>query len=202
MTSQRYNAACDISAAHGRSFQGCYAPPLFSLAAAGSLTTCSRADAGAWFNYPFLTQKERDNETGLDYFGARYYASVQGRFTGADNVAFSKGTNPQNWNLYAYTSNNPLSRVDPNGRDWFQIGDGYGARFEWHKGKKYSYTDADGNKQKAKNVGTHLLVFEFSGTRNSDGAAVGTLTLYNQNKVAAQNTAAFTGGRRSDGSDE
>ena len=31
-----------------------------------------------------FTQKERDNETGLDYFGARYYASMQGRFTGVD----------------------------------------------------------------------------------------------------------------------
>ena len=31
-----------------------------------------------------FTSKERDNETGLDYFGARYYSSVQGRFIGAD----------------------------------------------------------------------------------------------------------------------
>jgi RHS repeat-associated protein len=35
-------------------------------------------------NYPFLTTKERDNETGLDYFLARYYSSTQGRFTGVD----------------------------------------------------------------------------------------------------------------------
>jgi RHS repeat-associated protein len=35
--------------------------------------------------YPFLTQKERDIETGLDYFGARYYASTQGRFTSVDD---------------------------------------------------------------------------------------------------------------------
>ena len=32
-----------------------------------SLTTCSRVDAGAWFNYTFLTQKEHDNETGLEW---------------------------------------------------------------------------------------------------------------------------------------
>ncbi len=166
----------------------------------------SRADAGAGSNYPFLTLKERDNETNLDYFGARYYSSTQGRFTGADNVGFSRGTDPQTWNLYSYTANNPLRRVDPNGRDWFQIGEGYGARFEWHKGKKYTYKDAEGKEHKAKNVGTHLLVFELSKNadgsikRNSDGAAVGTLTLYNQNQVAAQNTEAFTGGRASDGS--
>ena len=33
-----------------------------------------------------FTSKERDNETGLDYFGARYYASIQGRFTGSDHI--------------------------------------------------------------------------------------------------------------------
>ncbi len=153
-----------------------------------------------------FTRKERDNETGLDYFEARYYASTQGRFTGADNPGFSNGTDPQTWNLYAYTANNPLRRVDPDGRDWFQIGSGYGARFEWHEGTEHKYRDADGNEQTATNVGTHLLVFEFSFNadgsirRNSDGAAVGTLTLYNQNQVAAQNTEAFTGGRASDGS--
>jgi RHS repeat-associated protein len=46
----------------------------------------------AWFNYTFLTQKERDIETGLDYFGARYLASTQGRFTGVDpfNIVLEK----------------------------------------------------------------------------------------------------------------
>ncbi|HSK30034.1 MAG TPA: RHS repeat-associated core domain-containing protein, partial [Candidatus Limnocylindria bacterium] len=35
-------------------------------------------------NYSFLTLKERDVETGLDYFLARYYSSTQGRFTSPD----------------------------------------------------------------------------------------------------------------------
>ena len=34
-----------------------------------------------------FTAKERDVETGLDYFGARYYASAQGRFTGTDSAS-------------------------------------------------------------------------------------------------------------------
>ncbi|HEV8370417.1 MAG TPA: RHS repeat-associated core domain-containing protein [Pyrinomonadaceae bacterium] len=38
----------------------------------------------AGLNYPFLTSKERDNETGLDYFLARYYSSAMGRFTSPD----------------------------------------------------------------------------------------------------------------------
>lgn len=63
-----------------------------------------------------FTQKERDIETGLDYFGVRYYASMQGRFTGAD--AFWKDSHladPQSWNKYAYARNNPLKYVDPSG---------------------------------------------------------------------------------------
>src|SRR5258708_7356758 len=86
------------------------------MLADSSLTTCSRADAGAWTNYPFLTQKERDNETGLDYFGARYYASMQGRFTGADPLMSSATVeNPQSWNRYSYVRNHPLEMIDPNG---------------------------------------------------------------------------------------
>jgi RHS repeat-associated protein len=68
-------------------------------------------------NYPFLTLKERDVETGLDYFEARYYASMQGRFTSPDPLFFQKEMmlDPQRFNLYAYVRNNPLKLVDPNG---------------------------------------------------------------------------------------
>jgi hypothetical protein len=59
------------------------------------LTTCSRADAGAWLNYPFLTQKKRDNETGLDFFEARYSRAVPG-IKGVNRVldcrAYKSGT--------------------------------------------------------------------------------------------------------------
>jgi RHS repeat-associated protein len=64
-----------------------------------------------------FTSKERDNETGLDYFGARYYASTQGRFISVDpsRVSIHAG-NPQTWNRYSYTYNNPLVMVDDNGK--------------------------------------------------------------------------------------
>jgi RHS repeat-associated protein len=65
-----------------------------------------------------FTGKERDVESGLDYFGARYYSSVQGRFTGVDPVDGTPA-DPQTWNKYSYTSNNPLIRIDPDGRRWF-----------------------------------------------------------------------------------
>ncbi|MGH9928573.1 MAG: RHS repeat-associated core domain-containing protein [Pyrinomonadaceae bacterium] len=62
-----------------------------------------------------FTQKERDNETGLDYFGARYYGSTIGRFTSADPGPFVVA-DPQSWNRYAYVQNNPLKFTDPTGR--------------------------------------------------------------------------------------
>jgi RHS repeat-associated protein len=62
--------------------------------------------------------KERDNETGLDYFGARYYRANTGRFTTVDPHLDVSATlaNPQKWNRYAYVLNNPLTYVDADGR--------------------------------------------------------------------------------------
>jgi RHS repeat-associated protein len=60
--------------------------------------------------------KERDNETNLDYFLARYYSSVQGRFTSVDpDNAGADPELPQTWNGYSYTINNPLTYSDPDG---------------------------------------------------------------------------------------
>ena len=68
-----------------------------------------------------FTGKERDAETGLDYFGARYYSGAQGRFTSPDApFADQHIEDPQSWNMYAYVRNNPLKNTDPNGRDCFQ----------------------------------------------------------------------------------
>ncbi len=66
-----------------------------------------------------FTQKERDIETGLDYFLARYYSNVQGRFTSVDPDNYQARrdlTDPQSWNAYTYVNNNPLTRTDPNGK--------------------------------------------------------------------------------------
>src|SRR5258708_5152210 len=56
-----------------------------------------------------FTSKERDAETGLDYFGARFMSAAQGRFTSPDPKMFPHDiTDPQSWNKYGYTRNNPL----------------------------------------------------------------------------------------------
>ena len=59
--------------------------------------------------------KERDGETGLDYFGARYLLAAQGRFTSPDSPSYGNRKNPQTWNLYAYSLNNPVTFRDPDG---------------------------------------------------------------------------------------
>jgi RHS repeat-associated protein len=63
-----------------------------------------------------FTGKERDSESGLDNFGARYDSSFLGRFMSPDpDGAGAIGQDPQSWNAYAYVSNNPLNLTDPNG---------------------------------------------------------------------------------------
>jgi len=67
------------------------------------------------------TGKERDAESGNDYFEARYYASSMGRFLSPDwaakeePVPYATFDDPQSLNLYSYVRNNPLTRADKDG---------------------------------------------------------------------------------------
>jgi RHS repeat-associated protein len=67
--------------------------------------------------------KEREAYGDLDYFGARYYDHSSYRFISVDPIINKKEAlaNPQLWNLYAYCRSNPISFMDPDGRqdfDW------------------------------------------------------------------------------------
>jgi RHS repeat-associated protein len=92
-------------------------------------------------NHYKFTSKERDAESGNDYFGARYYASSMGRFLSPDYqdpnddvdtpLAVPNGalTNPQTLNLYSYVQNNPLSKRDYDGHaSWQPCADGSGGQ--------------------------------------------------------------------------
>jgi RHS repeat-associated protein len=65
------------------------------------------------FSEQHFTGKERDAESGLDYFGARYYGSNMSRFMSPDwasnpqTVLYASYANPQSLNLYNYMRNNP-----------------------------------------------------------------------------------------------
>jgi RHS repeat-associated protein len=85
-----------------------------------------------------FTRKERDVETGLDYFLARYYSSTQGRFTSPDELlADQLPHNPQSWNLYSYVRNNPLRTTDPDGRMASEEGDFLEKLHNWYAGWGY-----------------------------------------------------------------
>jgi len=64
-----------------------------------------------------FTGKQRDTENELDYFGPRNYASGSFRWNSPDLMFLLTGnlTNPQGWNLYSYTYNNPIIFADPTG---------------------------------------------------------------------------------------
>lgn len=85
------------------------------------IENCTREDE----NYDF-TGKEKDDETGLHYYGARYYDSNTGRFISSDPLLLRIDqmspeernrflSDPQNLNAYTYAKNNPVKYVDPNG---------------------------------------------------------------------------------------
>ena len=83
-----------------------------------------------------FTGKERDNESGLDYFGARYFRGAGGRFTSADApFADQFAENPQSWNLYSYTRNNPLRYVDRTGDSATVAGGFIGGGVALYKGE-------------------------------------------------------------------
>jgi len=82
-----------------------------------------------------FTGKERDAETGLDYFGARYLSAAQGRWTSPDApFADQHPGDPQSWNLYSYVRNNPVAFVDPTGAYRF-IG-------QWSSQQQNAFADA------------------------------------------------------------
>jgi len=97
-----------------------------------------------------FTGQERDAETGLDFFAARYFSGAQGRFKSADEPFIDQNPgDPQSWNLFSYGRNNPLRYIDPTGRacivekDGTEHNDNSGGQpcSEAHESQKFTVRD-------------------------------------------------------------
>ncbi len=67
--------------------------------------------------WQYFNDKPFDDETGLIFYGARYYDPKLGRFITADTIVQEPG-NPQTLNRYTYCNNNPVNLIDPTGHKW------------------------------------------------------------------------------------
>lgn len=139
---------------------------------------------------PYLFNgKELDEETGLYYYGARYYDPRTSIWASVD----PKAEKNNRWSPYVFAGDNPIVMVDPNGEDWFY----YQAKNEkaksWHyqKGHTATYTDTKGKQVTTSKGYAYLVTFKPTG-KNSEGSTIGTLTVYNQDK-AEMTVPAFTG---------
>jgi RHS repeat-associated protein len=131
------------------------------------------------------TGKERDTESGLDYFGARYYGSNMGRFQSPDSL-MGDPENPQSWNLYSYVQNNPVTKTDPDGHD-VRVCDNNG---QCNTVSNDAYTAAQQGNNSGLNVPTLNQVggnsnsndtFNATAITNSSGQTVGTATYVPEN---------------------
>lgn len=92
-------------------------------------------------NYKF-SDKEQDQENNWQYFGARYYDNILGRFSSIDPVYLhSVGqylSDPQQLNTYSYARNNPIKLIDQDGEKVSEYQPYY------NSGKIYDYGQAFG----------------------------------------------------------
>ena len=85
------------------------------------MTQSAICSSGVCFASSHFTGKERDSESGNDYFGAKYCASAMGRWLSPDwsakeePVPYADLEDPRSLNLYLYMQNNPLGGVDADG---------------------------------------------------------------------------------------
>jgi RHS repeat-associated protein len=134
---------------------------------------------------PRSTGKERDSETNLDYFGARYFSGAQGRFTSPDpEIGGGHLPDPQSWNMYSYGRNNPLLYTDPDGRN-YTVCDSTGANCS-------NLTDPQYNQYLASIQDSNISVSPSGNInyQNADGSVTttGSATYYNER---AENAVGF-----------
>jgi RHS repeat-associated protein len=140
-----------------------------------------------------FTGKERDAELagsgmqGLDYFGARYFSSAQGRWTSPDwsatpqPIPYADLRDPQTLNLYAYVRNNPLSRADLDGH----------ADCGGEKNKSWLFCLGNAlglNQTEAQKVEEARTYFEYNPTHDAQGNLIDPTMLSNADVLKAFGT--------------
>jgi RHS repeat-associated protein len=139
-----------------------------------------------------LQNQEFANGTGLEEYdyGARMQDPQIGRWTSAD----PKSEKYFSSSPYNFVDNNPVSRLDPTGQDWYfyqgQKEKGKTSHYADHHGK-LKYKGVDGKSHSTK--GFEYLAKFVVGT-SSNGEKLGSVVLYKQDKVVATGKVAFSGG--------
>lgn len=107
----------ELSAGGWPVWEGWFTPFGQEIINGGEQNVMGQVTADGTNNRYKFTGKERDTESGLDYFGARYNSSSMGRFMSPDYSMNSVILElPQSWNKYGYVLNRPLYASDPDGR--------------------------------------------------------------------------------------
>jgi len=110
-----------------------------------------------------FTGKQRDFESDLDSFGARYLSSRLGRWSSPDEpMNDHQIKDPQSWCLFSYTRNNPLTRVDPDGRLTIIVPG------TWNRHEAFEQSDL--KVQVEKTFGEQATVLNNNGMDNTDEA--------------------------------
>jgi len=157
-----------------------------------------------------FTGKEKDTETGLDYFGARYYDGRIARWLSVDPLAAKY----PHLSPYDYVANSPMRFVDPNGMD---LSDFYSV-----EGKHLKHVDdnkddvyvqnakgtrkeaVDGKEATFEKLGTVSDFLDLNGATISDSKLSQTLVgfaIYLRNEGYSNATIALTGPRAGDRSE-
>lgn len=143
-----------------------------------------------------FTGKERDGESGLDYFVTRYLRSSLGRFMQPDSAniggELDKANDPQSWNAYAYARNNPELYTDADGMNYL-VCDFQGKNCADLSDAQYDQWTKDNPSVQVSASGTISIVNE-----NGSTTDVGQESWYNEKDVQAAGMLARTGATLSD----